>query len=206
VAERQRLLEVLERARDVGLLGPGPVDAHVEHAVAWAAALAPDPGSFLDLGAGAGVPGLVLLLVWPQARGTFLDSRRRSVETIAAAAAELGWADRVTVIEGRAEELGRERGLRESFPLVVARGFGTPPETAECGSAFVRIGGRLSVSEPPGGGAADRWSEGGLAEVGLRMSDLVTDPDGSFAVLEKVGPLAERFPRRVGQPRRRPLW
>jgi 16S rRNA (guanine527-N7)-methyltransferase len=205
VAERQELLEVLGRARDIGLLGPGPVAAHLDHAAAWAPELGPGAGSFLDLGAGAGVPGLAFLLLWPDATGTFLDSRRRSVEFLTAAVADLGWRDRAKVVEGRAEDLGRDPDLRERFPLVVARGFGTPPETAECGSAFVRLGGRLSVSEPPGGGAA-RWPAAGLADLGLRRSPAASGSRRSFVVLEKTEALGERFPRRVGKPRQRPLW
>lgn len=205
MAERQELLDVLERARDIGLLGPGPVDTHLDHADAWAGALGADPGSFLDLGAGAGVPGLMFLLVWPEAVGTFLDSRQRSVESLRAAAEDLGWSDRVTVVEGRAEDLGRDAELRERFPLVVARGFGSPAATAECGSAFVRVGGRLSVSEPPGGDAG-RWPDDGPAQLGLGAATALTAPTGSFVVLEKIAPLADRFPRRVGKPRQRPLW
>src|SRR4051812_49028685 len=205
MAERQELLEVLERARDVGLLGPGPVDAHLDHAAAWAGVLGADPASFLDLGAGAGVPGLMFLLVWPEAVGTFLDSRQRSVESIRAAAEDLGWGHRVTVVEGRAETLGRDPELRERFPLVVARGFGSPAATAECGAAFVGAGGRLSVSEPPGGDA-ERWPDDGLAQLGLGAAAALTAPTGSFVVLEKIAPLGERFPRRVGKPRQRPLW
>jgi 16S rRNA (guanine527-N7)-methyltransferase len=205
MAERQELLDVLARARDIGLLGPGPVDTHLDHAAAWAGALGADPGSFLDLGAGAGVPGLVFLLVWPEVAGTFLDSRHRSAESIRAAAQELGWSHRVTVVEGRAEDLGRDHALREQFPLVVARGFGSPAATAECGAAFVSVGGRLSVSEPPGGDPA-RWPVEGLANLGLGAAAAVTAPVGSFVVLEKLAPLADRFPRRVGKPRQRPLW
>jgi 16S rRNA (guanine527-N7)-methyltransferase len=205
VAERHELLEVLERARDIGLLGPGPVATHLDHAAAWAGALGADPGSFLDLGAGAGVPGLMFLLVWPESVGTFLDSRQRSVESLRAAAEDLGWTDRMTVVEGRAEDLGRDGELRERFPLVVARGFGSPPATAECGAAFVEVGGRLSVSEPPGGDAG-RWSADGLADLALGEPVAMTTPAGSFVVLEKRLPLADRFPRRVGKPRQRPLW
>jgi 16S rRNA (guanine527-N7)-methyltransferase len=206
VAGRQELLDVLERARDIGLLGPGPVAAHLDHAARWATALGPEAGSFLDLGAGAGVPGLALLALWPDATATFLDARRRSAEFLVTAAAELGWRDRVAVAEGRAEELGRDPELRERFPLVVARGFGSPPETAECGSAFVRPGGRLSVSEPPAGDPA-RWPADGLAEVGLRhVTPEASDAGPSFVILEKTDPLGGRFPRRVGIPRRRPLW
>ena len=178
---------------------------HLDHATTWAGALGADPGSFLDLGAGAGVPGLMFLLLWPEAIGTFLDSRRRSVETVQAAAEELGWSDRVTVVEGRAEDLGRDGELRERFPLVVARGFGSPAATAECGSAFLRVGGRLSVSEPPGGDA-QRWPEDGLAGLGLGPATAILEPAGSFIVLEKVAALTDQFPRRVGKPRRRPLW
>jgi 16S rRNA (guanine527-N7)-methyltransferase len=205
VAERQELLEVLERARDIGLLGPGPVVGHVDHATAWAAVLRPQDGSFLDLGAGAGVPGLVLLLLWPGATGTFLDARHRSVEFLATAGDDLRLGDRMTVVEGRAEDLGRDPDLRERFPLVVARGFGAPAETAECGGAFVRPGGRLSVSEPPGGDPG-RWPAPNLAELGLRPGTAVADAGGSFVVLDKTSGLSDRFPRRVGKPRRRPLW
>jgi 16S rRNA (guanine527-N7)-methyltransferase len=205
VAERQELLDVLERARDIGLLGPGPVGAHLDHAEAWAAALGPHAGPFLDLGAGAGVPGLALLLLWPDATGTFLDARHRSVEFLTGAAADLGWGDRVAVVEGRAEDRARDPDLRERFPLVVARGFGRPAETAECGSGFVRPGGRLSVSEPPGGDPG-RWPDAGLAELGLRRVDADPDAPRAFVVLEKIDALSDRFPRRVGKPRQRPLW
>ena len=205
MTERQALLDVFERAREIGLLGPGPVDVHLVHATAWASALGPAPSSFVDLGAGGGVPGFALLLAWPDAIGTFLDSRRRSVEFLTEAVEDLGWAERANVIEGRAEDLGRDPGLREQFPLVVARGFGAPAETAECGSAFVAPGGRLSVSEPPGGDAG-RWSAPGLAEVGLGPAETVVDPVVSFVVLEKTATLSERYPRRVGKPKQRPLW
>lgn len=205
MTERPELLEVLERARDIGLLGPGPIAAHLDHAEAWGAALGQAPEAFLDLGAGAGVPGLMFLLLWPDVTGTFLDSRRRSAEFLATAATDLGWGDRMTIVEGRAEDLGRDAGLREGFPLVVARGFGTPSETAECGGAFVRPGGRLSVSEPPGGDSG-RWPAPGLAQLGLRVAATPSGPEGSFAILEKTEALADRFPRRVGMPRRRPLW
>jgi 16S rRNA (guanine527-N7)-methyltransferase len=205
VAGRPELLDALERARAVGLLGPGPVVDHFDHASAWAQVLGPHAGPFLDLGAGAGIPGLVLLLRWPDATATFLDARRRSVEFLRHAVADLGWSGRVSVVEGRAEELGRDAGLREQFALVVARGFGPPAETAECGSAFVRTGGRLSVSEPPGGDP-DRWPGPGLAELGLSPPIAGGEAGRTFVVLEKVAELQGRFPRRVGKPRRLPLW
>jgi 16S rRNA (guanine527-N7)-methyltransferase len=200
----RELLAVLEDARARGLLGPGPVAAQLDHSRAWAEALGPAPTRFLDLGTGGGLPGLVLATAWPETRGVLLDSRRRSARWVESAIARLGLGDRVEVRETRAEEAGRAPDLREGFPLVVARGFGAPAVTAECGSAFVTPGGRLSVSEPPGPDPS-RWPAAGLAELALR----VTRPEAaavSLVVLEKTGPLDARFPRAIGQPARRPLW
>jgi 16S rRNA (guanine527-N7)-methyltransferase len=202
---RRELLAVFEEARARGLIGPGPVGGQLDHSRAWAAALEPAPTRFLDLGTGGGLPGLVLATEWPDARGVLLDSRRRSAAWVETAAARLGLGGRVEVREARAEEAGRDPELREVFGLVVARGFGPPAVAAECGSAFVAPGGRLSVSEPPGPGPG-RWPAAGLAELSLRLVVPGRAAEVSLVVLEKTGPLDERFPRAVGRPARRPLW
>lgn len=203
--ERRRLLGLLQDAQDLGLIGPGPVAAHLDHTHAWAEALGDAPSAFLDLGSGGGLPGLPLALEWSSARATLLDSRHRSVEWIEDAVARLRWDSRVTAICERAETTGRVPELRESFPLVVARGFGPPAVTAECGSPFVVVGGRLSVSEPPGGDST-RWPGDQLETLGLRLAETRVVGEASFVMLEKVEALAERFPRRVGKPEKRPLW
>ncbi len=203
--EWRELLGVLAGAQDRGLIGPGPLEAHLEHSRAWARALGQAPESFLDLGSGGGLPGLVLALEWPESRGTLLDARRLSEAWISEAAERLGLSRRIETVCDRAEAAGRDPRLREAFSLVVARGFAAPAVTAECGSAFVRPGGRLSVSEPPGSGAA-RWPAEHLATVALGPVEVVTEGEATFAVLEKIGRLDDRWPRRVGQPRHRPLW
>lgn len=214
MTERAELLAVLEGARARGLVGPGPLGIHVDHALAWAEALEPAPARFLDLGTGAGVPGLVLALRWPATTAVLLDSRHRSVDWVGEAAARLGVEGRVEWVEARAEAAGRDPRLREAFPLVVARGFGAPAITAECGAAFVVPGGRLSVSEPPeaatteagASGAGERWPEAVLAELGLRVGSRTGTGAATFVVLEKTAPLDDRWPRPVGRPGRRPLW
>jgi 16S rRNA (guanine527-N7)-methyltransferase len=208
VEGRAELLEVLEGARARGLVGPGPVAAHLDHALAWAEVLGPAPGRFLDLGTGGGVPGLVLARLWPEAEAVLLDSRRRALEWVQAAAGSLGVEGRVRLVEARAEEAGRDPELRETFELVVARGFGPPPVTAECGAAFVTPGGRLSVSEPPAEEERGpvRWPEESLAELALGPATVRVTGGGSFAVLTKTGRLDDRWPRAVGRPGRRPLW
>src|SRR6266568_1151267 len=146
---RRQLTAQLEDARKRGMVGPGPVEAHLDHAEALAAAVSADfHGRFLDLGSRAGVPGLVLLAVWPRATGVLLDARRRRCSFLEGAVQELELADRAAVACSRAEELARDREFRGVFELVVARGFGAPATTAECAAGFLEEGGRLAVSEP----------------------------------------------------------
>jgi 16S rRNA G527 N7-methylase RsmG len=202
------LLEVFADARRLGFLGPEGPQRHIEHAAAYVAAaeavFGPDgPAAFLDLGSGAGVPGLVLVERWPGARATLLDGSQRRAAFLRGAVVRLGFADRVTVVAERAEEAGRRPELREAFDLVVARSFGPPAVTAELASPFVRVGGAVLVSEPPD--ATGRWSVEGLGELGFaRPVEAGREP--AIVRLPKVEPLVDRFPRRTGVPGKRPLW
>jgi 16S rRNA (guanine527-N7)-methyltransferase len=197
------LRDVLADARRIGLLGERPVEDHIRHAEVWAAAL--EPGDFLDLGSGAGVPGLVLATVWPDVRGALLDGQVRRTAWLRTAVVRLGYGDRVGVVEGRAEELAHDPDLRERFPVVVARGFGPPATTAECGAGFAARGGVVSVSEPPMPDDS-RWSPTGLAELGLVVEREVVQDEASFVILRKRDSLGPGRPRRRNLPLRRPLW
>ena len=194
---------VFEDARRLGLLGPDPVERHIEHAAAWASMM--DPADFLDLGSGAGVPGLVFAILWPEVRATLLDGQLKRTAWLRTAVARLGIADRVTVAEGRAEDLGHDPQLRESLPLVLARAFAAPAPTAECASGFLAVGGALTVSEPPAE-SPNRWSVSGLERVGLRIDRESVHERGSFVILVKGSTLSEEFPRRPNLPVRSPLW
>jgi 16S rRNA (guanine527-N7)-methyltransferase len=189
------------------MLGPGPVEAHLDHAEAMAAAVDSDfRGRFLDLGSGAGVPGVILLVLWPAATGILLDARRRRCSFLEVSVNELGLSDRASVACGRAEELARRQEFRGAFELVVARGFGSPATTAECAAGFLGAGARLVVSEPPGEPDPRRWPAAGLGELGLLGPEVRHAEGAGIAVLTAGGPPGERWPRRVGIPGRRPLW
>lgn len=198
------LRELLRTAQAIGLVGPGPVDAHVAHALHWVDRL-PEVDAFLDLGSGAGLPGLAVVLAREDTRATLLDARQRSATWLDAAVERLDVGRRVQVLCARAEVAARDPALREQFPLVVARGFGSPAATAECAAGFLRIGGVLSVSEPPEE-RGDRWPCDRLGELGLGPAVLESSGPFRFVVIPKVGPIAARWPRRDGRPRRRPLW
>ena len=202
----QRALEgVLTEARDLGFLGPGAIEPHVAHAQGFLHALPQPPRRFLDLGAGGGLPGLVLGLEVPEASGLLLDASKRRTDFLGRAVEQLGLASRIDVICERAETAGRRASLRGAFDLVVARSFAVPAVTAECAVGFLEPGGFLVVSEPPTP-EADRWPEAGLARLGLRVVGFVTSEDGHFVILELETAAADQWPRRVGIPAKRPLW
>jgi 16S rRNA (guanine527-N7)-methyltransferase len=200
-----RLLDVLEEARAGGLLGPGPIDAHVHHARGLARLAGAAPESFLDLGSGGGVPGLVLAQEWPHARAVLLESRGRRCAFLDAAIEQLELEGRVTVACGRAEDLARDPAFRASVDLVAARSFGRPAVTAECAVGFLRPGGRLLVAEPPGA-EGDRWPPAGLTVLGLTGPEVARAGEVTAAALTLAGAVDDRWPRRPGIPAKRPLW
>jgi len=198
------LRTILERSRELGFLGPGPVGEQIAHSEAFASAVASraNPRDVLDLGSGGGVPGLVLLERWPDVTMTLLDSSSRREAFLRHAVELLGETARCSTVLGRAEELARTE-LRERFDLVVARSFGPPAVTAECATGFVAIGGWLVTAEPPD--VTDRWDPGGLELLGFAAASRVAGPP-AFAVMRKVAPCPDRFPRRTGIPAKRPLF
>jgi 16S rRNA (guanine527-N7)-methyltransferase len=139
----------------------------------------------------------------PATTWMLLDGSQTRAEFLRKAVARLGLAGRVEVVGDRAETAGRGP-LRSEFDLVVARSFASPAATAECGSPFLRPGGRLIVAEPPGG-RPERWDADGLAELGLVCSDRMVSPT-AYQILIQEHPCPDRFPRRVGVPEKRPLF
>lgn len=197
------LVDALERARRLGVLGPGPIDAHVGHAAGFIGALAALPAGSLviDLGSGGGVPGLLVAEARPDLRIVLLDAMEKRTALLDDAVAAMDIAERVRVMTGRAEVLGRDSGLRGAAMAVTARSFGPPAATAECAAPLLQVGGLLVVSEPPEG--PDRWPADELAQLGLAPSGAAVD---GMKVLRQVSRCPERYPRRNGVPAKRPLF
>jgi 16S rRNA (guanine527-N7)-methyltransferase len=202
------LLDVLEDARELGLLGPGPVARQYEHALNLACAIGDFEGRLLDLGSGGGLPGLVLFRQWPEAHGVLLDAQRRRCEFLTNAIAILDLGSRVSVECGRAEVLARDPALRGAFDLVVARSFGPPATTAECAVGFLGAQGALVVTEPPMATAAEvgRWDDDGLVRLGFSTAAPLRAGETGAVRLELLEAVDDAWPRRDGVPAKRPLW
>ena len=197
------VLEGWRRGQQLSAVGPGEVDAHLDHARAVERRLPPKVRRCLDLGAGAGIPGLALAGLRPETRWVLLDAARRRTRLLEEIVAELGWGDRVTVIHGRAEELGRAPDHRGQYDLVTARLFGPPSVTAECAAPLLRDGGHLVVAEPPTE-EPDRWPATHLPRLSLHLAERFADP--ALQILRRSGSIDDRYPRRPGVPQKHPLW
>ncbi len=151
----------------------------------------------VDLGSGGGVPALPLAEAWAETRWVLVEANGRRARFLQRAVRDLGMAERTAVVAVRAEVLGHQEAYRSRFEAVVARGFGPPAVTAECGAAFLMVGGRLLTSEPPD---KREWPVERLALLGLT----VEERRGAVMVLQQVAECPERFPRRA--PAKRPLF
>ena len=204
------LTDLLEEARQRGFLGPGPVEPHLDHARAFAVAAGDAPARAVDLGAGGGLPGIVLAAeVWPQTEWVFVDAQQKRTAFLRDAVEDLGLEDRVVVLTERAEVVGQDGAHRAGYDLVVSRSFGPPAVTIECAAPLLRVGGVFVVSEPPATSVEQRWPAAGIAQVGCGPATpvLVGDAPGyHFARIEQRSLAADRYPRRVGIPAKRPLF
>lgn len=184
------------------------MDAQIEHARGFGAVwneLSPIiPGSFLDLGSGGGLPGLVLLEEW-QCSATFVDSMIKRTAFLREVLEWDGAPNGGRVITGRAESISREWGMGNAFDLVTARSFAPPSATAECAVRFLRVGGVLIVSEPPSDDEPSRWNPAALGQLGLKVEGRVRH-GAAYQVLRKIRATPDKYPREIGVPGKNPLF
>jgi 16S rRNA (guanine527-N7)-methyltransferase len=166
------------------------------------------PTSALDLGSGGGVPGIVLALARPDVRWTLVDSVGKKADAMRGFVDALRLPN-VEVLAERAEVLGRG-ARRESYELVAARACAALPVLAEYALPLLRVGGTLlawkgspSAEELRSGASASALLGGGAPAV--RPSNAPALGDHSFVVIDKLRPTPARYPRRPGEPARRPL-
>ena len=166
------------------------------------------PRLALDLGSGGGVPGIVLALARPDVSWTLVDSARRKADAMRGFVDALG-LDNVAVIAERAEILGRDAAHREQFDLVAARACAPLPVLVEYALPLVRLGGVMVAWK--GAVPADelRTGRSAAAQLGGAVEVLPTGVDAlgdhQFVLVRKVDATPDRYPRRPGQPAKRPL-
>jgi 16S rRNA (guanine527-N7)-methyltransferase len=162
----------------------------------------------LDLGSGAGYPGIPLAVAIP-ARAVLVESVGKKAAFLDTLRQALGIETTIRVERARAERLAADPANRESWPIVTARAVGTLDELVELAFPLMRIGGRLVAwkrgdlaAELRAGERAAAWLGGGRLTIEpVRLPAL---RGHVLVVVEKLGPTPGGFPRDAGTRRRRP--
>ena len=164
----------------------------------------------LDLGTGAGFPGMVLAILCPDYEFVLADSLNKRIEFLKVVINRLQ-IHNVSVIHGRAEELGRDENFRNQFDYVVSRAVAELPVLLEYCIPFVKVGG-VFVSYKSGDikeelVAADNAQK----QLFCKNKDVIkfslpnTDINRSFVIFEKKKELNKKYPRQGGKPKKNPL-
>lgn len=176
----EELRRALGESRDLGFLGDRPVDAVIEHARMFVDALDGVGGRLVDLGAGGGVPGLVVVVDRPDLSVTLVDRRTKRADFLRRIVARWRVGERVEVVGA---DVGSLTGAgADRFDAAIARGFGPARETLEIAATMTRRGGRIVISEPPEG---DRWAGVDLGALGVAHPRVIADDRGRVAVFDR---------------------
>ena len=167
-------------------------------------------GRFIDIGSGAGLPGVPLKIAFPGLRATLVEATGKKAAFLEHLVGRLELQG-VEVRTGRAETLGHQAGLREGFDFVVARAVSGMAALAELTLPFCRLGGRVVAYKTRGAAADIRGAAMAISAMGGELIEVIEvaltglADDRTLVVLGKVSDTPERYPRRPGVPARRPL-
>lgn len=168
----------------------------------------PDHARVVDVGSGAGFPGIPLAIARPDVHVSLLEPAARKAAFLEIAAGELSLP--VTVRHERAEVAGHDPSWREQFDVATARALAPGVVLTELLLPFVRIGGKAAMLKGPSGMKDVSEVRRVASSIGGEMVEAIdiTLPRGERRVLivvSKVAATPSAFPRRSGLPSRRPL-
>ena len=166
VPEPRSLEDVLGTAQRLGTLGALPIPDVIAHSRQFVGALAGITGTVMDIGTGAGVPGLIIAVDRPDLTLVLTDRREARMDALARGVTAMGIRDRVKVLKADVAVLGQSPEHAAVYDAVVCRGFASPDVTATLARPLLKNGGTLIVSEPP---VADpsRWPADLLDRLGF---------------------------------------
>lgn len=164
----------------------------------------------IDVGTGAGFPGLPLKIVCPGMKLTLLEATDKKVTFLKHLVRTLG-LEEVQAIHARSEDLGRDPLHREQYDWALARSVAEMPTLAEYLLPLVRVGGGMLAQKGEGAAAEVHSADMAITTLGGRVRQLVPVELRGLAetrylvVIDKVAATPEKYPRRAGVPKKRPL-
>lgn len=164
----------------------------------------------IDLGTGAGFPGLPLKIIFPRMRLTLVDSVRKKTDFCQYIVDELGLAD-VEIIQERAEIIGHNAAHREQYDWAVARAVANMPVLMEFLLPLAAIGGKALAMKGENAPAETQNAEYAIKILGGHIQKLLpislpgVADQRYLVVVDKVAATPHIYPRRVGAPAKKPL-
>lgn len=161
------------------------------------------PARLIDVGTGAGFPGIPLKIMLPSMQLTLVESVGKKADFCRLVVQDLG-LDKVQVVQARAEELGQQAAHREQYDWAVARAVANLPVLVEYLLPLVRVGGGVLAQKGEGGPAEAHQADRAIKLLGGRLRQLkpVLLPgiaeDRYLVIIDKIAGTPPQYPRRVG--------
>ena len=183
---------------------------HFADSLACVRYLPPGPIRCVDIGSGAGFPGIPVKIVRPDVEMTLVESVGKKTAFLTEVIGKLG-LERVDAVQERAETLGRSDRYRERYDVALLRATAPFPVALEYVLPLVTMGGFAVIFQVSGfgrdalAGFEDTIGVLGGTIAGVDAYDLGSDAGGSIVRIEKTGPTPSAYPRKPGVPKKRPL-
>ncbi len=164
----------------------------------------------IDLGTGAGFPGLPLKIIFPRMRLTLVDSVRKKTDFCQYIVDQLGLTE-VEIIQDRAENIGQNTAHREKYDWAVARAVAIMPVLMEFLLPLAAIGGKVLAMKGENAPAETQNADNAIKVLGGHIQKLMpislpgVADQRYLVVVDKVAATPQKYPRRVGAPAKKPL-
>ena len=168
--------------------------------------------TLIDVGTGAGFPGMVLKILVPSLEVTLLGSLNKRLDWLTEVCQDLDGVDRITTLHGRAEEFALEKeGLRDSFDFATARAVADLRVLCELCLPFVKVGGHFLAMKSTGSDQELDSAAHAIKALGGRVSSVEdyaipgTEISHRLILIEKQAPTPQNYPRRWAKIQKEPL-
>ena len=167
--------------------------------------------TLIDVGTGAGFPGMVLKILVPSLEITLLDSLNKRLDWLSEVCEELDGVDSITTIHGRAEECALKKGWRDSFDFATARAVADLRILCELCLPFVKVGGRFLAMKSTGSDGELEEAAHAIKLLGGRVAQIEdytipgTEVTHRLIVIEKLAPTLKGYPRKWVKIQKEPL-